>query len=59
MIVHKSKYTHTHVVRGGGIFDTTANIVKKITRNNFGKLASKLWYRRVRVWRQKLIRDWQ
>jgi hypothetical protein len=43
MIVQKSHYIRTHVVGGGGIFDTIANIVKRITGNTVGDLASKLW----------------
>jgi hypothetical protein len=42
MIVQKSRYIRTHVVGGGGIFDTIANIVKRITGNTVGDLASKL-----------------
>jgi hypothetical protein len=42
MIVQKSRYVRTHVVGGGGIFDTIANIVKRITGNTVGDLASKL-----------------
>jgi hypothetical protein len=42
MIVLKSRYIRTHVVDGGGIFDTIANIVKQITGNTVGDLASKL-----------------
>jgi hypothetical protein len=42
MIVRKSHYIRTHVVGGGGIFDTIANIVKRITGNTIGDLASKL-----------------
>jgi hypothetical protein len=42
MIVQKSRYIRTHVVGGGGIFDTIANIVKRITVNTVGDLASKL-----------------
>jgi hypothetical protein len=42
MIVQKSRYIRTHVVNGGGIFDTIANIVKRITGNTVGDLASKL-----------------
>jgi hypothetical protein len=42
MFVRKSHYIRTHVVGGGGIFDTIANIVKRITGNTVGDLASKL-----------------
>jgi hypothetical protein len=42
MIVQESRYVRTHVVRGGGIFDTIANIVKQITGNTVGDLAFKL-----------------
>ena len=42
MFVRKSHYIRTHVVGGGGIFDTIANIVKRITGNTIGDLASKL-----------------
>jgi hypothetical protein len=42
MIVQKSRYVRTHVVGGGEIFDTIANIVKQITGNTVGDLASKL-----------------
>jgi hypothetical protein len=42
MIVQKSRYVRTHVVGGGGIFDTIANIVKRITGNTVGDLATKL-----------------
>jgi hypothetical protein len=42
MLVRKSHYIRTHVVGGGGIFDTIANIVNRITGNTFGDLASKL-----------------
>jgi hypothetical protein len=42
MIVQKSRYIRTHVVGGGGIIDTIANIVKRITGNTVGDLASKL-----------------
>jgi hypothetical protein len=40
--VRKSHYIRTHVVGGGGIFDTIANIVKRITDNTVGDLTSKL-----------------
>jgi hypothetical protein len=39
MIVQKSRYVRTHVVGGGGIFDTIANIVKRITGNTVGRLS--------------------
>jgi hypothetical protein len=42
MIVQKSRYVRTHVVGGNGIFDTIANIVKRITGNTVGDLAAKL-----------------
>jgi hypothetical protein len=42
MIVQKSRYVRTLVVGGGGIFDTIANIVKRITGNTVGDLATKL-----------------
>jgi hypothetical protein len=42
MIVQKSRYIRTHVVGGGGIFDTVANIARRITGNTVGDLASKL-----------------
>jgi hypothetical protein len=42
MIVQKSRYIRTHVVGGGGIFDTIANNVKRITGNTVGDLTSKL-----------------
>jgi hypothetical protein len=42
MIVQNWRYFRTHVVGGGGIFDTIAKIVKRITGNNVGDLASKL-----------------
>jgi hypothetical protein len=42
MFVRKSHCIRTHVVGGGGIFDTAANIVKRITGNTIGDLASKL-----------------
>jgi hypothetical protein len=42
MIVQKSRYVRTHVVGGGGIFDTIDNIVKLVTANTVGDLASKL-----------------
>jgi hypothetical protein len=42
MIVQKSRYIRTHVVGGGGIFDTIANIVKRIAGNTVSNLASKL-----------------
>ena len=42
MFVRKSHYIRTHVVGGGGIFDTIANIVKRITGNTIGDLSSKL-----------------
>jgi hypothetical protein len=42
MMINKSQYILTHVVGGGGIFDTTANTVKRITQYTVGDLASKL-----------------
>jgi hypothetical protein len=42
MFVRKSHYIRTHVVGGGGISDTITNIVKRITGNTAGDLASKL-----------------
>jgi hypothetical protein len=42
MIVQKSRYVRTHVVGGGGIFDIIVNIVKRITENTVGDLATKL-----------------
>jgi hypothetical protein len=42
MVVQKSPYIRTHVVGGGGIFDTIDNIVKRITGNAVGDLTSKL-----------------
>jgi hypothetical protein len=42
MIVQTSRYVRTHVVGGGGIFDTIANIVKRITGNTVGDLATEL-----------------
>jgi hypothetical protein len=42
MIVIKSRYIRTQIVGGGVIFSTVANIIKKITGNTVGALASKL-----------------
>jgi hypothetical protein len=42
MFVRKSHYIRTYVVGGGGIFNTIANIIKRITGNTVGDLASKL-----------------
>jgi hypothetical protein len=42
MIVQKTRCIRTHVVGRGGIFDTIANSVKRITGNTVGDLASKL-----------------
>jgi hypothetical protein len=42
MIVQKSRYVPMYVVGGGGIFDKIANVVRRITGNTVGDLASKL-----------------